>query len=411
MKLKFFKTIAIFLVAALGSCIYKYEADIESLGLPTSLVTIEGDIIVGDTTIINIGYSHKAVTKSSSVHYDTYWQEKSASVWIEDENGNTWWGKDTLINVHYVKDDYYNGISKYKPALQWRYFIDTRDLDINGKYRLCVSIPERGEYVTPFKNVLIAQDIDSLSYIVEPDRTNVHIMVSSSGKDGQSQYYRWHYREDWENDPPVMPQVIYDLRENDLYSLGREYKDSLSRCMSFSNSYEILLENTGHLEQNRLVNYRIISFPTKSRRMVGLYCFTLYQTPLDKDGYDFYKAMAVNDDLGGLYAPYPNDIIGNISSTTNSSETVLGYINVCTRSKKRVFVDGYKLKFIDRNECTRERKVIGKSDWMREYYKDMRPYDYYRDNDSTHWKKAYWGSFFCYGIEVCAPRPYYWPKQ
>lgn len=398
------------ILATIASCVYDFQADIDSQGLSGDYIVVDGDIIVGDTSVIYIGLTNEVHTKSSSA--SDWYSIEGASVWVEDESGQAWWGKDSLVTISYSRRDYYYNYD-YVPYTQWRYFIDTRDLDINGKYRLCISIPGRGEYVTPFKEVLIAQNIDSLSYAIEPDKSTIHLMLSSSGNDGQSRYYRWNYREDWVNTPPIIPQVVYSWRDTSLYHLSQKVKDSLRNCMAYSHSYDILIDNTNHIYGNKLVNYRFLSFPTKDRRMVSLYCLTLYQTPLDREGYDFYKAMSVNDDLGGLYAPFPNEIMGNVLCTTNSSEIALGYVNVCTRVMKRIFIDGNKLNLIDRNEGTKERIILNKDQWDKYYKNDYRPYDYLRDytKDTVIRNKAYWGSSFWYGIEQCSSKPYFWPEK
>lgn len=411
MKLKYLIHIvyAAILVFIAG-CVYEFEADLESQKLLEEYVTVDGDIIVGDTSIIYVGFTNPVNTKA--LNTGDGFNGKYALVWVEDEEGRTWWGKDTTLTISYSQRESFHDYS-YVPYNQSRYYIDTRDLDINGKYRLCVSVPDKGEYKTPFKEVLIAQDIDTLQYIIDPDKSNIHIMLSASGKEGQTSYYRWHYREDWENTPPIIPNILYNMRHNYMYDVTPEMRDSIRKCMTFVHSYDILIESTDDLSENSLVNKRLLSFSAQSRRMVGLYCFTLYQTPLDKEGYDFYRAMVVNDDLGGLYAPFPNEIIGNVLCTTNSNTIALGYVNVCTRSVKRVFIDGNKHKLVDRNKCTKEMKVVKQDDWYRTYQMpDMKPYDYYHDTatDSTMFDKTYWGSAFCLSIGPCSPKPYFWPK-
>ena len=417
MKLNFFKYIAYTAIlatfATFAGCVYDFQADLSSQGISSEYIIVDGDIIVGDTSVIYIGKTGGVTTKDISTSDWYSIGGISASVWVESETGQTWWGKDSIVTISYTKKSYYYNY-KYEPYTQNRYFIDTRDLDINGKYRLCVSIPGIGEYVTPFREVMIAQEIDSLSYRLEPDNSVMNLMLSSSGNEGQSKYYRWNYREDWENNPPIMPQVTYNYRDNSIGWLSYEVKDSLRKCMAFSHSYDILVYNTNQLAENRLENYLFLSFPTMDRRMVGLYCLTLYQTPLDREGYDFYKAMSVNDNLGGLYAPYPNEIMGNVLCTTNSNKVALGYVNVCTRSMKRIFIDGGKLNLIDRNKGTKERIMLKEEEW-RGYFqgKDYRPYDFVKDyeKDSVMYDKAYWGHSFWYGIGQCSPRPYFWPKK
>ena len=60
--------------------------------------------------------------------------------------------------------------------------------------------------------------------------------------------------------------------------------------------------------------------------------------------YDFYeKLRKTTEELGGLFDPQPGQVLGNIHSTTDPSENVIGIFNGGTVEQQRLFVYYYDL--------------------------------------------------------------------
>ena len=169
MKKIFLKTILFCMSAAvLGSCVYDFTPDSSELqGMEKPLVVIEGDIIVGGTTYVEL-------KSTIPVSY------MGSSVWVENEHGEIWQGAPVIE---------YGTMGSYDEN---RFAVDTRDLPLDGKYRLCVSVPDRGEYVSEFKSVMISPQIDSITYTRAEDRSSLQFEVSTHNDSQEKLYCRWN---------------------------------------------------------------------------------------------------------------------------------------------------------------------------------------------------------------------------
>ena len=115
--------VMVLLVVAAG-CVYDYEPeDGDIQGLDSPLVVIDGDIIVGGITRVKVGLTQSLTEEEEVVPL-------GASVWVEGEMGEVLSGR--------MVDD---GMNEFE--------VDTRDLGLQGRYRLGVSIPGRESIFLP----------------------------------------------------------------------------------------------------------------------------------------------------------------------------------------------------------------------------------------------------------------------
>ena len=116
---------------------------------------------------------------------------------------------------------------------------------------------------------------------------------------------------------------------------------------------------------------------------------------------------------GGLFAPQPSEVRGNMTSLLNPDENVIGYVNVVTKTSKRLFIPEMELGIYDRMSCINEMTYFNSISWPNAYSKyGMRPVSYLKNEaggdimDQSHWApKAY--------VEAlnCTAKPDYWPEK
>ena len=117
MKLNFFKYIAYTaILATFAGCVYDFQADLSSQGISSEYIIVDGDIIVGDTSVIYIGKTGGVTTKDISTSDWYSIGGISASVWVESETGQTWWGKDSIVTISYTKKSYYYNYKYESPC-------------------------------------------------------------------------------------------------------------------------------------------------------------------------------------------------------------------------------------------------------------------------------------------------------
>lgn len=386
------------LVVAAG-CVYDYEPeDGDIQGLDSPLVVIDGDIIVGGITRVKVGLTQSLTEEEEVVPL-------GASVWVEGETGEVLSGR--------MVDD---GMNEFE--------VDTRDLGLQGRYRLGVSIPGRGEYLSAYKSVLVSPPIDSITYSVADDRSYVRIEVTTHNDEaytrgnntGGALYCKWEYSEDWESDAVYPAELEYVVKERDVRSLDEIEFYERKYCFSKAESALTYIACTEKLRENIIYKSVINEIPNTDTKVRQLYAITVTQMALDKEGYIYWENVKKNSSgTGGLFSPQPSEMSGNIINVVIPEEEVLGYVNVSTSSVKRLFID-WSVEEIFSTECQRHLvprfvTIDGeprKNQWPNYYYEGYRPIIIFGDDGDA----AYWALEKCTDCRVYSnsTRPDFWPR-
>ena len=185
MTVKLNKSVAILLgCICLMSCIYDYNPKDKDLpGLNEPQVVVDGDIIVGGITKV-------ALSLTKTLGGVTEELPSGITVNVESENGNVVYGVlvDEARNV---------------------FEVDTRDLDLDGRYRLYIAIPDRGEYVSEFKQVMVSPPIDEITWSMADDGTYVNVEVTTHNSSPGKLYCKWNFIENWESHVVYTPFAAF----------------------------------------------------------------------------------------------------------------------------------------------------------------------------------------------------------
>ena len=402
--MRFFRlSMLIFFLMAIAGCIRDFEPEIGEIpGLDKPLVVIEGDIIVG-------GITHVAVKTTRPVGS---WQNTDITgnvvIWVESSRGEVWNGCEYSSGLD--TSNYYLSGAKY--------MVDTRNLPHDGEYRLCVSIPDRGEYVSKFQPVLECPPIDSIWYDIDENRSEARINVATHDDTRDAGYYRWQFMETW-NDKAIVPtELKYNYITDEIESLP--YNEILKKndCFVTWPSSSILLGNTEDLKVNRIFEATLQKIPRNEKKLLDTYCVAVVQMSLDKDGYVYWEQMKRNTSgNGGLFAPQPSEVNGNIMNATCPSEYVIGYVNVSTISVGKMYVDWRKERMFDKGQCE-DRLTVSKGDWGKTALAGWVPLEVFWKKPETDKgeavvspvKMAVWVRDKCTSTgSSCKERPVDWP--
>lgn len=322
MKWRFSSILFLLSMAVAGSgCVYDYEPkEISTRAAENSIVVIDGDIAVGSITTIRVNITEPLIKGEEVV------LPLGASVWVEEEGGSIYSGVE--------KEDEVNAFE-----------INTTGLSLQGRYRLGVSIPDRGEYLSEFRRVLITPPIDSITKAITPDNLTAYVEVTThtenaGAADTSRLYCKWNYEENWESPSVYVPSIEWDRKFQMVVELSEEEKGERHFCFSESVSSEVLIGNTEKLTENRIYKQIIAKIPNNDSRAKSLYSIKVSQQALDKDAYVYWEVMRRNSsDIGGLFSSQPTEVVGNIKNVSNPGEQVVGYINVATVQTRRAFID------------------------------------------------------------------------
>ena len=214
-------------------------------------------------------------------------------------------------------------------------------LDPNLEYRLNISLDGK-QYQSSFLRPTFTPEIDSLSFQGHGGEKPVTIHVSShAGKDSPP-YYCWSYKENWE----IQSRWFANAREEPLGSKNIIWhnpytSENTYHCWVKDSSKVLLVGTTEKLTENRLAEHKLFEIPVSDERLSVLYHVEVSQMQIRKEAYDYFKIL--QDEIertGNLFSPVLTaGENGNIYNVSDPDELVIGYVEVATVSRGRMFIE------------------------------------------------------------------------
>ena len=356
-----------------ASCVFPFEA--ETVDGSGSLV-VEGDILIGEVTKVALGLTYPVGGSPETVCRGT--------VWIEDDAGK-----------EYYADKWYDQNQKTM------YEIDTRDADPSRQYRLhvdAVGVKGGHDYESSWQSASLAPEIDSLSYLKDPERSRFNITLSMHSEKGS--FFKWTYIEDWEYHSDYRATYIYHPPQTGWwgtngYGTMEELvpPDNIYYCYGHEESSEILTFSTEKQTDDRFVDLEFRKIPRDDIRISFYYRIKVFLEALDKEAYTYWENMKTNSEYNGnLFAPTPSEMVGNIRCAQDPDELVIGYISAAQRAKKTLFLDAADIQYYKRNEPYQEPVLLESPlDWYQYYSRErFLPYSSVvpHDTSQTYWAPA-----------------------
>lgn len=393
---KFAKIFIILAGILAGGCVYDYQPEDEDIqGLDKPLVVIDGDIVVGGITRVKIGLTQSLTADEDTIEVIPL----GANVWVESDRGEILSGVESDYRIN-------------------EFVINTEYLSLQGRYRLGVSIPGRGEYLSAFKGVLVAPAIDSITWSVANDRSYARIEVTThNDSSAEKLYCKWSYSENWESNAIYPAQLVYDVKSGAMTKLSTEETVQRQYCFSEAESVGTYIANTEKLSENVIYKSVVKEIANTDSRLMRLYSINVTQKALDKEAYFYWDNIRNNSSgTGGLFSPQPSEVRGNIECVTTEGEIVIGYVNVSTVSQRRAFVDwtnelvyltGCSEVLVPKLAPSDKIDAEPKPLWPGYYTQGYRPVRYCEGKTD----EAYWAMETCTDCRVFSnsTRPDFWP--
>ena len=359
---------------------YDYEpkdARVQGLGKP--LVVIDGDIIVGGITKVKVSLTEPLAEDAAVLPL-------GANVWVESGNGEVISGRVLVDEINCFE-------------------VNTEGLDMQGRYRLGVSIPGRGEYISRFGDVMVSPPIDDITWSISRDGTYVNVEVTTHNTEKEKLYCKWSYTENWESPAVIEPSAEYIPYKgnNGLRYLAPDEILERSKCWSEAVSTDVCIANTEKLSENLISKSVIKRIADTDTRAMALYAITVTQKALDQEAYRYWDALKRNTgSIGGIFSEQPTELRGNIVSATNPDEVVVGYISVTTSTNMRKFIDWEDVDLY-KPGCS---SVQFEGLWDAKY---QQGYRVYAIDEGSPW----WSYHRCVDCRVYSnsTRPDFWPVE
>ena len=312
------KCILFAVLLLLSGCIYPFHADIESESIDK--IVVSGDIIIGGTTRITLGYVYPLSTLPS----DMRGNYPMGTVTIENDSGGRWEGTYS-----------FNGI----------YSFDTTEAPAAGRYRLHILLKDGREYSTPWTGVKQAPVITNFRY--KGGTQGVAIYLSLDGADSLWNF-RWDYTETWEYHADFVPELMYvpGLPPEDQQNPSKIYREPFpseikTTCWNSYSTIEPGLASAEGQSDNVLKDICIHSMPSSDRRISVRYSMLLTVRGLSSEALSWHRHMnALSNESGSLFSPTPSEMQGNVRCISDETQMALGYVDVVCCVSKRIYVPG-----------------------------------------------------------------------
>lgn len=306
MRERRFIKILVVLLITLSACTKRYSPPV--ISAENKYLVVEGNIDPGtDTTKILLSRTQKLSDANAFV------AETGAKVTVVDDHNITHSLTETTAGVYIALN--LNILASQTCKLQ----ITTA----NGK-----------TYTSDNIDVLNSPPIDSLPYLFKP--SGVQFNIYTHDPSNKVRYYRWDYTDTWEYSALLQSDYKYvsgmiELRTN---APG----DNVYNCWKTEAGAQILLGSTADLS-NSVINAAPIDYVDVSSGKLGWgYSIQVHQYALSKDAYNYWENLKKNtEQLGSIFDAQPSDLKGNIHSTTDATEPVIGYISASTVTSIRNF--------------------------------------------------------------------------
>ncbi|OFY43388.1 MAG: hypothetical protein A2X18_00100 [Bacteroidetes bacterium GWF2_40_14] len=308
---KFFLTTALIAYAIIiYSCITPFQP--EGVTDIDNMVVVEGDIILNDTTRVIISRS-QAIKDQSKVNYIT-----KAQAWVVSDNGTLYQGKEVLRKG------------------KTQYIINTIGLDPARQYKLRVRLLGGQLYESDLLPVLVSPLIDSIGVTSDYVNKTATFYVNTHDSQNNTRYYKWSFIEDWEFHSQYLSMFLYDPVKDKINNI--DFNQNRYYCWNSRTSSAILVASTANLEQDVVFQKFLVSMGPEDKRISYLYSMHLTQMAISHEAFIYWENISKNSDkIGGIFAPQPTEIGGNIKCLSNPAERVLGYISAGIVSRKRTF--------------------------------------------------------------------------
>ncbi len=206
------------------------------------------------------------------------------------------------------------------------------DITPNESYKLFIQTADGLNYESTPVIVKHTPPIDSVFAYYKLSDGSAQISIATTDETGGSKYYRWITEETYELTTPFPAEwkLVSD-------TLVRRVETAL-RCFKDYKTTQILIETTDGKIEDRIVDFRLSSFHPDDPQLRTKYSILVKQYAIPAESYLYWSQIRdQNERQGGLFDVQPGSIQGNIVSTSNPDEKVLGYFDILTGEETRSF--------------------------------------------------------------------------
>ena len=298
------------MVAILASCIEPYDPQMDNID--TDLLVVDGFLNASEGTA-TVRLTRTLPVKST----ETIPHVSGATVRIENDQGLSYPCQQTGEGLYVA-----TGVG----------------INFESRYRLVITTSENREYISDLVEITQTPPIDSITFSGKD--AGVEFAVNAHDPSGRSRYFRWKYDETYEYNANFNSLLKFEGEE----IVDRPSSESLYTCWKSDYSKDIIIGTTKHLTESVVRNAPVTVIPKGSIKLSVKYSILVQQQTLTEEAYNYWLNLEKStEDLGGLFDPLPSEVSGNLHSSSDPDEKVIGYFSGGTVEQTRLSVNRYEL--------------------------------------------------------------------
>jgi len=296
----------------LSACRDKYLPDLQNQA--NGYLVVQGFINVG-TGPTNIQLTRATSLDSSFVQYET-----GAQVEVQAASG-----------ASYPLTEISNG----------KYSISQVPVSPGEQYRLHIHTSYGKDYLSDLSDIKITPPIDTVTWKAADDGVTVY--VSAHDDQNKTQYYQWQFEETWQYHSFYQSVYLY----SNFTLIPRTADQMVYTCWRSNPSSDISIASTSRLKADVISDFPLTKLPFSSTDKLGIkYSIQVKQYALTKTWYDWEQMVQKNtEQLGSIFDAQPSQTGGNIHSTTDPAELVIGFVGCTSETTKRIFIDHMQIPY------------------------------------------------------------------
>jgi hypothetical protein len=328
------KSVALFLIVCIvTSCVEEIDVNTET--------QFESALVIEATITNELKHQEIKLSRTFRLEDDGPSSESNATINIVDNNG-------IIYNFQEAESGKY--LSNNQFAAQ-----------PNIDYHLEITTSDGREYNSKTTQLTQQTQIDDLFFergFNENNDEGVSVFLNSANPTGESKFYRFTYEETYKIIAPLYSPLELHIENEDYpfffedimpplesntelieFFVTRQFREEQEKiCYNTVKSNEILLVSTDDFSGGVLENYKL-RFLNKGNYIIShRYSILVRQYVQSKESYKFYSVLRDLSDSSSLLSQIqPGFLEGNVFSVLNHNEKVIGFFDVSTVTKQRIY--------------------------------------------------------------------------
>lgn len=209
----------------------------------------------------------------------------------------------------------------------------------------------------------------------EEPKPAVNFIIDSKGRPGEQNFFRWRWsavyetvnnpelKTTWVGKQPVEvanPPACSGYKSAGGKNIQRFDICTCCVCWVYEAGQKAVVSKNSSVVNDQFLNVRVAQIPMDERKFDVRYYFNVDQLSVSQDVYEFWKLVEAQQvGEGSLFQPNSVRVQGNIRSTTNPNEQVLGVFAASGIVSREVFVDRKQIPFAIEVEVVPESCLLG----------------------------------------------------